>query len=72
MMRKTGQGAVCASQGILKNTSGYASCARGGAKLLSAQPLTADADALCEWLAQRAAAFIRIDPLKIDFTGWRT
>ncbi|RZT08905.1 general secretion pathway protein E [Duganella sp. CF402] len=61
------------SQGILKNTSGYMHplCAVAHAKLLSAKPphklLTLDA--LCEWLAQRAELpFIRIDPLKIDFT----
>ncbi|MYM68613.1 type II/IV secretion system protein [Pseudoduganella sp. FT55W] len=61
------------SQGILKNTSGYMHplCAVAHAKLLSAQPphklLTLDA--LCEWLAHRAnLPFIRIDPLKIDFT----
>jgi general secretion pathway protein E len=61
------------SQGILKNTNGYMHplCAVAHAKLLSAQPphkmLTLDA--LCEWLAHRAnLPFIRIDPLKIDFT----
>ncbi|MYM24080.1 type II/IV secretion system protein [Duganella sp. FT135W] len=61
------------SQGILKNTSGYMHplCAVAHAKLLSARPphklLTLDA--LCEWLAQRVGLpFIRIDPLKIDFT----
>ncbi|MRW92205.1 type II/IV secretion system protein [Duganella sp. FT80W] len=61
------------SSAILKNTSGYMHplCAVAHAKLLSAQPphklLTLDA--LCEWLAQRVQLpFIRIDPLKIDFT----
>ncbi|MYM30498.1 type II/IV secretion system protein [Duganella sp. CY15W] len=61
------------SQAILKNTSGYMHplCAVAHAKLLSAQPphkmLTLDA--LCEWLAQRVGLpFIRIDPLRIDFT----
>jgi len=61
------------SSAILKNTSGYMHplCAVAHAKLLSAQPphklLTLDA--LCEWLAQRSGLpFIRIDPLKIDFT----
>ncbi|WP_343728988.1 ATPase, T2SS/T4P/T4SS family [Duganella sp.] len=61
------------SSAILKNTSGYMHplCAVAHAKLLSAQPphklLTLDA--LCEWLAHRAnLPFIRIDPLKIDFT----
>ncbi|MTV39211.1 GspE/PulE family protein [Duganella radicis] len=61
------------SSAILKNTSGYMHplCAVAHAKLLSAQPphklLTLDA--LCEWLAQRSnLPFIRIDPLKIDFT----
>ncbi|QJD89484.1 type II/IV secretion system protein [Duganella dendranthematis] len=61
------------SSAILKNTSGYMHplCAVAHAKLLSAQPphrlLTLDA--LCEWLAARVnLPFIRIDPLKIDFT----
>jgi general secretion pathway protein E len=61
------------SHAILKNTSGYMHplCAVAHAKLLSAQPphklLTLDA--LCEWLAARVnLPFIRIDPLKIDFT----
>jgi general secretion pathway protein E len=61
------------SSAILKNTSGYMHplCAVAHAKLLSAQPphrlLTLDA--LCEWLATRVnLPFIRIDPLKIDFT----
>ncbi len=61
------------SAAILKNTSGYMHplCAVAHAKLLSAKPphklLTLDA--LCEWLATRVnLAFIRIDPLKIDFT----
>jgi general secretion pathway protein E len=61
------------SQGILKNTAGYMHplCAVAHAKLLSAQPphklLTLDA--LCEWLATRVGLpFVRIDPLKIDFT----
>jgi general secretion pathway protein E len=61
------------SSAILKNTSGYMHplCAVAHAKLLSAKPphklLTLDA--LCEWLAARVnLPFIRIDPLKIDFT----
>ncbi|NYE61473.1 general secretion pathway protein E [Duganella sp. 1224] len=61
------------SSAILKNTSGYMHplCAVAHAKLLSARPphklLTLDA--LCEWLAARVnLPFIRIDPLKIDFT----
>ncbi|TFW14919.1 GspE/PulE family protein [Duganella callida] len=61
------------SQAILKNTSGpmHPLSAVAHVKLLSAQPphklLTLDA--LCEWLAQRVGLpFIRIDPLKIDFT----
>ncbi|NVM75328.1 general secretion pathway protein E [Duganella sp. SG902] len=61
------------SSAILKNTSGYMHplCAVAHVKLLSARPphklLTLDA--LCEWLARRAnLPFIRIDPLKIDFT----
>jgi general secretion pathway protein E len=65
------------SQAILKNTSGYMHplCAVAHAKLPAAQPphkmLTLDA--LCEWLAQRVGLpFIRIDPLRIDFTRWRT
>jgi len=74
MVRKTQVKELYAqSQGILKNTSGYMHplCAVAHAKLLSAQPphklLTLDA--LCEWLAQRVnLPFIRIDPLKIDFT----
>ncbi|MBV7537002.1 GspE/PulE family protein [Duganella sp. sic0402] len=74
MLRKTEVKELYAqSQAILKNTSGYMHplCAVAHAKLLSAQPphklLTLDA--LCEWLAARAGLpFIRIDPLKIDFT----
>jgi general secretion pathway protein E len=61
------------SQAILKNAAGgmHPLCAVAHGKLLSAQPphklLTLDA--LCEWLAARVGlAFIRIDPLKIDFT----
>jgi general secretion pathway protein E len=61
------------SQAIMKNTVGamHPLCAVAHAKLLSAQPphrmLTLDA--LCEWLAQRSGLqFIRINPLKIDFT----
>ncbi|USX28147.1 GspE/PulE family protein [Oxalobacteraceae bacterium OTU3CINTB1] len=74
MIRKTEVKELYAqSQAILKNTVGpmHPLCAVAHAKLLSAQPphkmLTLDA--LCEWLAQRAGLqFIRIDPLKIDFT----
>jgi general secretion pathway protein E len=74
MVRKAEVKALYAqSQAILKNTSGpmHPLSAVAHAKLLSAQPphklLTLDA--LCEWLAQRnGLAFIRIDPLKIDFT----
>jgi len=61
------------SQAILKNTAGpmHPLSAVAHAKLLSARPphklLTLDA--LCEWLAERVGLpFIRIDPLKIDFT----
>ena len=61
------------SQAIMKSTVGamHPLCAVAHAKLLSAQPphsmLTLDA--LCEWLAQRSGLqFIRINPLKIDFT----
>jgi general secretion pathway protein E len=61
------------SQAILKNAAGpmHPLCAVAHGKLLSAQPphklLTLDA--LCEWLAARVGLeFIRIDPLKIDFT----
>jgi len=74
MIRKTEVKELYAqSQAILKNTVGpmHPLCAVAHAKLLSAQPphkmLTLDA--LCEWLAQRTGlTFIRIDPLKIDFT----
>ncbi|SEO17094.1 general secretion pathway protein E [Duganella sp. CF517] len=74
MIRKTEVKELYAqSQAILKNTVGpmHPLCAVAHAKLLSAQPphkmLTLDA--LCEWLAQRTGLqFIRIDPLKIDFT----
>jgi general secretion pathway protein E len=61
------------AQGILKNTSGamHPLSAIAHCKLLSAvaphRLLTLDA--LCEWLAGRVALpFIRIDPLKVDFT----
>ena len=74
MIRKTEVKELYAqSQAILKNTVGpmHPLCAVAHAKPLSAQPphkmLTLDA--LCEWLAQRTGLrFIRIDPLKIDFT----
>jgi general secretion pathway protein E len=74
MIRKTEVKELFAhSQAIMKNTVGpmHPLCAVAHAKLLSAQPphrmLTLDA--LCEWLAQRTGLqFIRIDPLKIDFT----
>ena len=74
MIRKTEVKELYAqSSAILKNTSGYMHplCAVAHAKLLSAKPphklLTLDA--LCEWLAARVnLPFIRIDPLKIDFT----
>jgi general secretion pathway protein E len=74
MIRKTEVKELYAqSQAILKNTVGpmHPLCAVAHAKLLSAQPphkmLTLDA--LCEWLAQRTGLqFIRIDPLRIDFT----
>ncbi len=74
MIRKTEVKELYAqSQAILKNTVGpmHPLCAVAHVKLLSAQPphklLTLDA--LCEWLAQRTGLlFIRIDPLKIDFT----
>ena len=61
------------AQGILKNTTGgmHPLCAVAHCKLLSAQAphrlLTLDV--LTEWLAGRVALpFIRIDPLKVDFT----
>ncbi|OEZ98033.1 GspE/PulE family protein [Duganella phyllosphaerae] len=59
------------SQAIMKNSPMHPLCAVAHGKLLSAQPphklLTLDA--LCEWMAQRhQLPFIRIDPLKIDFT----
>ncbi len=61
------------AQGILKNSADamHPLCAVAHCKLLSAQSphrqLTLDA--LCEWLAARVALpFIRIDPLKVDFT----
>ncbi|HAT32253.1 MAG TPA: type II secretion system protein E, partial [Janthinobacterium sp.] len=61
------------AQGILKNTVGamHPLCAVAHCKLLSARAphkqLTLDL--LCEWLAGRVALpFVRIDPLKIDFT----
>ncbi|MBA5638156.1 type II/IV secretion system protein [Duganella sp. LX20W] len=61
------------AQGILKNTVGamHPLCAVAHCKLLSATPphklLTLDL--LTEWLARRVSLpFIRIDPLKIDFT----
>ncbi|MES2117473.1 MAG: type II/IV secretion system protein, partial [Pseudomonadota bacterium] len=61
------------AQGILKNTAGtmHPLCAVAHCKLLSATAphklLTLDL--LTEWLARRVSLpFIRIDPLKIDFT----
>jgi general secretion pathway protein E len=74
MIRKTEVKDLYAqSQAILKNATGgmHPLCAVAHGKLLSAKPphklLTLDA--LCEWLAARVElAFIRIDPLKIDFT----
>ncbi|KQN75575.1 type II secretion system protein E [Duganella sp. Leaf61] len=59
------------SQAIMKNSPMHPLCAVAHGKLLSAQPphklLTLDA--LCEWMAHRhQLPFIRIDPLKIDFT----
>jgi len=59
------------SQAIMKNSPMHPLCAVAHGKLLSAQPphklLTLDA--LCEWMAHRHhLPFIRIDPLKIDFT----
>ena len=61
------------AQGILKNTIGsmHPLCAVAHCKLASAlaphKPMTLDL--LCEWLAGRVSLpFIRIDPLKVDFT----
>ncbi|MBA5686528.1 type II/IV secretion system protein [Duganella sp. LX47W] len=61
------------AQGILKNTAGamHPLCAVAHCKLLSAmaphKQLTLDL--LTEWMARRVSLpFIRIDPLKIDFT----
>ena len=59
------------SQAIMKNSPMHPLCAVAHGKLVSAQPphklLTLDA--LCEWMAHRhQLPFIRIDPLKIDFT----
>ncbi len=61
------------AQGILKNIVGsmHPLCAVAHCKLASAQaPHKAlTLDLLCEWLAGRVALpFIRIDPLKVDFT----
>jgi general secretion pathway protein E len=72
MVRKSEVGALHAhSQAIMKNNPMHPLCAVAHGKLLSAQPphklLTLDA--LCEWMARRHhLPFIRIDPLKIDFT----
>lgn len=61
------------AQGILKNTVGsmHPLCAVAHCKLLSAAAphKLITLDALSEWLAKRVALpFVRIDPLKIDFT----
>jgi general secretion pathway protein E len=61
------------AQGILKNTSGsmHPLCAVAHCKLSSAQPphKALTLDVLTEWLAGHAhLPFVRIDPLKIDFT----
>ncbi|MET0322174.1 MAG: GspE/PulE family protein [Duganella sp.] len=72
MVRQSEVGALHAhSQAIMKNNPMHPLCAVAHGKLLSAQPphklLTLDA--LCEWMARRHhLPFIRIDPLKIDFT----
>ncbi|MET0267135.1 MAG: GspE/PulE family protein [Duganella sp.] len=72
MVRKSEVNTLYAhSQAIMKNSPMHPLCALAHGKLLSAQPphklLTLDA--LCEWLARRNdLPFIRIDPLKIDFT----
>src|SRR5471032_833393 len=68
-----GQANYAQAQGILKNTVGamHPLCAVAHCKLKSGLPphkqLTLDI--LTEWLAGRASLpFVRIDPLKIDFT----
>ena len=72
MVRKSEVNTLYAhSQAIMKNSPMHPLCAVAHGKLLSAQPphklLTLDA--LCEWMAHRhQLPFIRIDPLKIDFT----
>ena len=72
MIRKSEVNTLYAhSQAIMKNSPMHPLCAVAHGKLLSAQPphklLTLDA--LCEWMAHRHhLPFIRIDPLKIDFT----
>jgi len=72
MVRKSEVNTLYAhSQAIMKNSPMHPLCAVAHGKLLSAQPphklLTLDA--LCEWMAHRhQLTFIRIDPLKIDFT----
>ena len=72
MIRKSEVNTLYAhSQAIMKNSPMHPLCAVAHGKVLSAQPphklLTLDA--LCEWMAHRHhLPFIRIDPLKIDFT----
>ena len=72
MVRKSEVNTLYAhSQAIMKNSPMHPLCAVAHGKLLSAQPphklLTLDA--LCEWMAHRhQLPFIRIDPLRIDFT----
>ncbi|KQQ33525.1 type II secretion system protein E [Duganella sp. Leaf126] len=72
MVRKSEVNTLYAhSQAIMKNSPMHPLCAVAHGKLLSALPphklLTLDA--LCEWMARRhQLPFIRIDPLKIDFT----
>ncbi|MGV7208939.1 GspE/PulE family protein [Oxalobacteraceae bacterium A2-2] len=74
MVRKSEvQAHYAQAQGILRSTAGHMHplAAVAHCKLLSARPphklLTLDA--LCVWLADRVALpFVRIDPLKIDFT----
>ena len=72
MVRKSEVNTLYAhSQAIMKNSPMHPLCAVAHGKLVSAQPphklLTLDA--LCEWMAHRhQLPFIRIDPLKIDFT----
>jgi len=61
------------AQGILKNTVGsmHPLCAVAHCKLASAKPphKQMTLDLLVEWMAGRVALpFVRIDPLKIDFT----